>query len=129
MTTTFKVCITLLLYMYVHQRNNRVFIASTLIRTNSKFDIITRRLWKCLAKPRRVVELAAGVSRTTPLPIPYSIVSVICSYIDTRSSISGVTEVIVIYKRRYSVSLPVEISVGTTTSKLSSIAYSRFISG
>ena len=55
-----------------------IFIACGLIIADPQLNVIGSGLWQCRAEPRRVVELAAGTSRTTPLTIPQRIVKVYC---------------------------------------------------
>ena len=76
--------------IYVHKLDKSVFMAWALISADPHLNVIGS--WQCRAEPRRVVELAAGTSRTTPLTIPQRI------YETSRpawSRIGSVTEVVV----------------------------------
>ena len=78
------------------------------------YSSIGSGLWQCCAEPRRVIELAAGASGTTPLTIPQRIVLVYHMARETRPRVCSVTEVVV-SDERGDLIWPVDICVRART--------------
>lgn len=65
-----------LLNIYFNHLKGRIFIINMLVSAHPHFDIGGGGLWQLLVEPRRRVEGAAGVSRSTTSTIPQRVLAV-----------------------------------------------------
>ena len=93
------VYVSILLYIYVYSINGSIFTADTFTAdtftcAHPHLNVVSGGLWQLLVEPRRRVEGAAAVQRTTTSTIPQRVIRVEPSYLKA-SCTGSVTKVVI----------------------------------